>query len=182
MDDKQLIALLWQRSEQALYLLERKYGRLAAVIARNFLPDPRDHEECISDALLAVWNHIPPERPDSLQAYFCRIVKNQAMKRLRYHAAEKRDAVLLPLEELTSCGRDLTEEAVDAAALGQAIRAYLAGVPEEQRRVFILRYWYHASIEEIAGSLGWRESRVKSLLFRMRNRLQEYLKKEGFLS
>ena len=103
------------------------------------------------------------------------------MKRLRYETAEKRRAVLLPLEELASCGKNLTEETVDAAILGQAIRNFLEMVPEQQRNVFVLRYWYHAPIEEIAGAMGWSQSKVKSMLSRMRSQLQKYLEKEGVL-
>lgn len=181
MEDHQLTELFWKRSEFALCALQQQYGRLAVRIAKELLHDPRDVEECVSDALLAVWQRIPPERPDSLQAYFCRIVKNQAMKRLRHQTAKKRDGVLLPLEELAACGKNLTEDAVDAALLGQAIRGYLEMVPEQQRNAFVLRYWYHASVGEIAKSMGWSQSKVKSLLFRMRTQLQKYLEKEGIL-
>ena len=181
MDDQQLIELLWERSELALYALQRRYGRLALKLAKNLLHDPRDVEECISDALLAVWKSVPPERPISLQAYFCRIVKNQAMKRVRCQTAEKRIAVLLPLEELADCGKDLTEEMVDAALLGKMIRAYLFGVTKDKRIVFILRYWYHTPIAEIARSCGFSQSKVTSMLLRMRRELSEMLKKEGFL-
>lgn len=185
MEDEQIVELLWQRSELALRELERKYGRLCRQLAQNTLNDPQDAEECVSDALLAVWNAVPPARPASLMAFLCRIVRNQALKRLRHERAQKRDKTAeLPLDELAAGlnGRNLTEEAVDATLLGRAINEYLHCAPPERRKMFVLRYWYHASIEQIARSLGCSQSKVKSTLFRMRGELRDWLEKEGFVS
>ena len=183
MEDEQILELLWQRSDLALCELERKYGRLCRQLAQNTLHDPQDTEECVSDAFLAVWNAIPPARPQFMMAFVCRIVRNQALKRFRHERAQKRDKTAeLPLDELVVGlnGRNLTEETVDAALLGQAINAYLHSVPQERRKIFVLRYWYHAPIEQIARSLGCSQSKVKSALFRMRVELRDRLEKEGF--
>ncbi|MBQ8585460.1 MAG: sigma-70 family RNA polymerase sigma factor [Butyricicoccus sp.] len=184
MEDERIIALLWERSELALCELERKYGKLCRQLAHNILNDPQDTEECISDAFLSVWNTVPPARPEYLKAFLCRIVKNHALNRLRHDKAQKRGSGdTLPLTELDSelSGGNMTEETVDAALLGRAINRYLHGLPVEKRSVFIMRYWYSASIEQISNSTGWSQSKVKSVLFRMRSELRTRLEKEGFM-
>ena len=60
MDDKRIIRLLFDRSEQALAILARQFGARLLYTARNILGDDRDAEECVSDTYLAIWNTIPP--------------------------------------------------------------------------------------------------------------------------
>ena len=66
MEDQQIIRLFFERSEQAITELSRKYGALCFQIADNILDDPQDAEECVNDAWLGAWNSIPPQRPDPL--------------------------------------------------------------------------------------------------------------------
>ena len=183
MEDDRIIALLWERSELALREIDRKYGRLCGAVAGNVLPNAQDAEECVSDALLAVWNAIPPARPDSLPAFLCRVVRSHALKKRRYNRAQKRDeGASLPIDELAAClsGGNATEDEVDAALLGQAINRYLRGVRADRRRMFVLRYWYAAPVEDIARAMACSAGTVKSTLFRMRGELRTYLEKEGF--
>lgn len=101
MEEREIVALFWQRSEQAIAQANIKYGRLLQQLCGNILGDDRETEECVSDTLLALWNTIPPENPAPLTAYACRIARNLALKRLREKTAQKRDSrVSLPLEEL----------------------------------------------------------------------------------
>lgn len=76
MDDKQIIRLFFERSEQAITELSQKYGALCLQLADNILNDHQDAEECVNDAYLGAWNSIPPQTPDPLRAYICRIVRN----------------------------------------------------------------------------------------------------------
>ena len=94
MEDKQIISLFFQRSEQALIQIKEKYHALCLSIARRILPDERDAEECVGDVLLKIWNSIPPEQPDSLCAYLSRITRNTALDRYSYNHAEKRSTAL----------------------------------------------------------------------------------------
>ena len=90
MDDKQIIHLFFERSEQAITELSKKYGSLCFQVADNILNDPQDAEECVNDAYLGAWNSIPPQSPDPLRAYICRIVRNRSLKKLRANTAIKR--------------------------------------------------------------------------------------------
>ena len=80
MDDKQIIRLFFERSEQAITELSQKYGALCLQLADNILNDHQDAEECVNDAYLGAWNSIPPQSPDPLRAYICRIVGNHSLK------------------------------------------------------------------------------------------------------
>ena len=115
LEDCRIIELFFERSEQAVRELDRKYGKAVKILAQNILHDGQDAEECVNDAYLGVWSSIPPQRPDSLGTYVCRIARNQAVSRLRARSAAKRsggfDLVLDELEECIPSGADVEAEA-----------------------------------------------------------------------
>ena len=45
--------------------------------------------------------------------------------------------------------------------------------------VFIRRYWYADSVEQAAAHMGWSISKTKTVLYRTRNRLRDFLEQEG---
>ena len=185
MDDKNILKLYWSRSEQAIEETDRKYGHYCYQIAYNILGNREESEERVSDAYLAAWNHIPPEYPHILSAYLGKITRNLALKRWRSLKAEKRGGgqTNLALEELDQClsdGKSL-EEQVDGKELAKAINQFLDVLEERERSVFLCRYWYFHSIEEIAQQFSFSKSKVTSMLYRTRGKLQKELKKEGLL-
>ena len=72
MRDEEIIALFFERSEQAIEALRDKYGVPVRCVARNILGSRQDAEECENDTYLGCWNSIPPHRPDPLKTYVCR--------------------------------------------------------------------------------------------------------------
>lgn len=182
MEDKQIIKLLFDRSEQALTALAHKFGPLLLRTARNILGDSQDAEECVSDTYLAIWNAIPPGEPDPLAGFVLRTGKNLALKRLRYNSAQKRDSQFdLSLEELSNCiPENSLEEAVTARELGQAIDRFLDTLPRESRIMFLRRYWFGDSVGQIAKTLGCTENTVSVRLNRCRGKLRTYLTQEGY--
>jgi RNA polymerase sigma-70 factor (ECF subfamily) len=185
MEDREIFRLFLARSEQAVAALERAYGRLARSLARNLLEDDRDAEEAVSDAWLAVWNSIPPQEPELLSAYVCRIVRNVCIGRLRKLTAQKRDGAYdVALDELAEClaAKETVEHLCEAKELSAAIDRFLDGVSYDDRYLFVRRYWYADSVSGIAGTLRVSPHRVTVRLSRIRKRLYDYLKKEGLLS
>ncbi len=182
MDDRQIVELFFERSEEALRETEAKYGKLCFRIARNILGRDADTEECVNDAYLCLWNAIPPQQPDNLAAYISRIVRNLSLKRLRFESALKRDAqALVPLSELENLLPDrLAQPEMDDGQLGKLISAFLWREPESSRNVFIRKYFFFDSVQDIAERYSFSESKVKSMLFRTRSRLRSYLSKEGY--
>ena len=185
MDDKNIIELYWSRSERAIEETSRKYGHYCYRIAFQILANQQDAEERVSDTYLAAWNHIPPQRPQILSAYLGKITRNLSLKYWRDQHAQKRGGgqTLLALEELEQCisAGNSTEQAVDRKLLADAINRFLDGLREEQRQIFLQRYWYLQSIEDIARVHSCSAGRITSMLFRIRKKLQKALEKEELL-
>lgn len=184
MDDNAIIDLLFERSEQGLIELERKYGAAVRRMAANGLLEEQDAEECVNDTILGVWNSIPPQRPECLSAYVCRIARNLAAKRYRAnHAAKRSSAFETAIDELQDCisAPENVEAEAEAKELSAAISRYLKTLRYFDRFCFIRRYWYGDPVSEIAAMT--RESRhyVSVRLFRTREKLREYLKEEELI-
>ena len=184
MKDEEIVRLYNSRSEEAIKETDRAYGPYFRSVARTVLEDEEDAKEVINDAYLKAWNSIPPEQPRSLKAFISRIVRQTAINRLEERSAQKRGGgnYALVLGELSECIPDTDggEDIADKTALRDLLNVFLRALPKEQRRVFILRYWHMRRIKEIAKDLGMSESKVKSMLMRIRKTLGAKLKEEGF--
>lgn len=184
MDDAQIVALYWQRDEHAIEATAAKYGPYCMKISQNILADRSDSEENVNDTYLKAWHAMPPQKPAILSAFLGRIARNLALNRYKARSAQKRegDAFALSLDELDDCAVTLPDPENEAAAreLGRSISAFLRTQSAEVRSMFVLRYFYCDSIEEIGSRLGCGESRVKTTLLRTRRKLKQHLIKEGY--
>ena len=184
MDDETLVEMYWQRDETALQISDDIYGSYCFRIACNILGDTEDARESVNDVWLAVWNSIPPHRPQSLQAFLGKLVRNISLKKRRDQHAVKRGGGELPLiyEELADCipARDCVEQEVETVALSAAINRFLDRLPAVEQAVFLRRYWYFESIHTIGEHFHFSDSKIKSMLFRTRKKLADTLHKEGF--
>ena len=184
LEDSTILDLLFERSERAIGELDRKYGAAVRKTAANILRDPQDVEECVNDTWLAVWNSIPPQRPGILGGYVCRIARNKAVSRLRANTAHRRDDRYdLVLDELAEAipSNVNVETEYDAKELTEAIDRFLAAQSREDRILFVRRYFFGDSPEELAVRTKSSVSRVRVRLFRLRERLKKMLQKEGLL-
>ena len=182
MDDRGIIALLWQRSEAAITALARRFGHRLRQTAMNILGSPQDAEETVNDTYLALWNAIPPAKPDPLPPFVYRTGRNTALNRLRANLAQKRNGTYdLSLDELEGCipGSAL-EEQVEARELGRIIDRYLDTLPRDNRNIFLRRYWFGDSVKAIAEAFSLTQNTVSVRLSRMRSGLRTYLIKEGY--
>ena len=184
MTDTEIIDLFFERSEQAIDELERRHGGAVRRVARNILGSAEDAEECVNDAWLAVWNSIPPKRPDPLRTYVCKIAHNLATSRWRANTAQKRDGRYdLALDELAEClpDRHTPEETLTARELSRALTRFLDALPYRDRFLFLRRYWYADSPEDIAAMAQMSRGAVSARLHRLRKKLKTYLEQEGLL-
>lgn len=185
MDDISIIELFCKRDEQAINELRQKYEKLCYKISGNILKQEQDIEECINDTYLAVWNSIPPEKPAHLSSYICKILKNFCINKVKYNSANKRNVEFtVSLEELSDCFSSLndTESDISAKALSDIISCFLYTQSETNRKIFVRRYWYSDSIDEIAKLYNMNERTIRSILYRMRKKLKQYLMKEGYFN
>lgn len=180
MTDEKIIELLFARDERALAAIEEKYSALMRYTAGNLLNSREDIDECINDVLLLLWNHIPPERPESLSAYITVLVRNDAKRRTRDASAWKRGGQVQVVGEEFLSMIHLSAE-FESRRAGEVINRFLGTLSKSERKVFMMRYWIDAGIEQIASQTGFSHSKIKSMLARLRKRLSEELRKEGII-
>lgn len=183
MEDTAIVDLYWQRSDLAISETEKKYGRYCRSIARNILASPEDAEECVSDTWFRAWNLMPDKRPSALAVFPGGITRHFALDRFKANNRKKRGGgeAVLALEELSEVvpdGTDLQQSAEDRE-LAEAIGRFTAALDPEEKRVFVLRYWYLVPVAEIAERMHFSRSKTKSMLFRTRNRLRIFLQEAG---
>ncbi|MBQ4599971.1 MAG: sigma-70 family RNA polymerase sigma factor [Clostridia bacterium] len=182
MDDKQIMDLLFARSEQGVELLRTKYAGLCMGIALRNLGNPQDAEECFNDVLLKVWDTIPPNRPDSLTAYVGSLTRNASVDKFRQKTAACRKCGLkTALSELEEClpSGESVEAIADGIALRDCINRFLEESEQADRIIFLRRYWYANTMEEIAEMTGLSNANIRVKLHRMRKRLKDQLERNG---
>lgn len=183
MEDQKIIKLLWERTESVLEALERKFGERLMATAMNILGVYQDAEEAVNDTYLAVWNTIPPRKPDPLAGYVYKTGRNISLDRLKYLTAEKRDGRYdLSIDELANCiPAPALEETVEARELGLAINRFLGKLSADNRALFLRRYWFGDDLKTIAKDLDLRPNAASVRLGRIRTQLKEHLIKEGYV-
>ena len=183
MDDKQIIQLYFDRSEDAITQTASKYGRYCHTIAYNILHNFEDSEECVNDTYWKAWRIIPPRRPKRFAAFLGKITRNISPDIYRHYTADKRGGseMDVALDELGDCVSSLTaiDDHIDEMDLTDTLNRFLSSLSAEHRKIFMRRYWYISSVKEIADDYGITESKVKMSLLRSRNQLKAVLEKEG---
>jgi RNA polymerase sigma-70 factor (ECF subfamily) len=183
MDDKQIVDLYWARSERAIEETERKFGGYCRTVAWNILANTADAEECVNDTWMKAWNSMPMHRPSILAPYLGKLTRWLSLTRLREKNSLRRGGGELPLvldelAETLDSGQD-TEREMELQEMNEALRRMVKALSKDERDVFLCRYWYMASIREIAEKTGFSESKVKTMLHRTRNKLHRQLMEEG---
>ena len=185
MEDNKIVQLYLDRDENAIAETKAKYENYCFSISYSVLHDQQDCEETLNDTYLAVWNAIPPHHPLNLATFIGKICRNLSLNKWRYLSAEKRggDRVTLSFDELEGCiGEDRRfRENLEEKALTVTINEFLAGLKDNERNVFVCRYWYFDPIEDIAKRFSYSSSKTKMMLKRTRDKLRDYLIKEGVI-
>ena len=183
MEDSAIVDLYWQRSEQAISETDHKYGRYCHTIAYNICADNEDAEECVNDTWFSAWNSMPDKRPSILSTFLGYITRNFAIDRFKLKNARKRGGGEMPLalDELEECISSPVDPAqeIEQKELESAVDAFVRGLPDTERRMFIARYWFLIPVAEISERMGCSQSKTKTTLYRTRNKLRTYLQGEG---
>lgn len=180
MTDQELIALLYARDEKALATLQEQYTAWCGSVISRLLRNEDDTQEALNDLWLQIWNSIPPAQPENLKAYLAKAARNTAIHYMEREGAQKRKHVSVLLSELSDCVPDpASNNHADTAELREALNSFVRGLPQREREVFVCRYWYGESITELQARTGWTQSKLTSLLLRLRRRLKKQLEKEG---
>ena len=181
MEDSEIIKLFFERSEKAIEALVRKYGKTLMRISLNILNNRQDSEECMNDMCLSVWNLIPPERPNNLFSYTCRIIRNISIERYKRNTAKKRNSNYdLCIDELNDIiANRSAEDDYDAFILANTIDDFLSSLSEDNQMIFVRRFWYMDSCKAIAKRSGLNEGAVRTRLYRIKSDLRFFLEKRG---
>ena len=183
--DEAIVALYFARSERAIALTEQTYGKLIFSVCRNVLHNDEDAEECCSSVYMSAWSKIPPERPKSLPAFLCFLARTCAIDRYREKTRKRRGAgqSVCPFEELENLlsGGQTAQEALEEKELTKLLNDFLRTLPDDERRLFIRRYYLEESADTIAEKSGVSRRTVYMKLSAVRDKLEEMLKKEGYL-
>ena len=182
LDDRKIIELFFERSEQAIVELSNKYGSVCTKVAFNILNNKQDNEECVNDAYLGTWNTVPPQNPNPLLSYVCRIVRNLAIKRYHANTAAKRNSIYdVALDELENCFPSFASVEYEFSAMETArmIDAFLETLDQKNRIMFVRRYWHSDSIDDLAKLFYTSNHNISVRLSRTREKLKKYLIKEG---
>lgn len=184
MEDAQIISLFFRRDEAAIAETERKYGTFCHNIALNILSVRADAEECVNDTYLQAWNTIPPLHPEKFGAWLGRVVRNIAINLWNKNHSQKRYAGMeLLLNELEDCipSPATVEREVEEKELTEALNVWLGSLPEDDRILFVRRYWNGEAIKRLAAEYGMPPGNMAKRMFRLRGRLKRFLEEEGYL-
>ena len=183
MEDRQIVDLFWDRSEEALRQTDIKYGKMLFSVSLDLTRSRQDSEECVNDTYLKAWNSMPTDRPDMLGAYLTKIIRALSVDRYRRERAGKRGGVAAVTEELTELiPSDFSIDGyIDNEELKRTLNTFIAGLDKEKRVIFVKRYYFCSDIDTIARQTGLGVSAVKTALFRMREKLKEELERQGLL-
>ena len=184
MTDEMILSLYFERNESAVAETDKKYGAYCMTVSKNILGNEEDAKECLNDTYLAAWNSIPPKIPEKLSLFLGKITRNLSLNRYRKNETKKRgggtaDIVFDEIGEIIS-GSENPEEKFEQKEIIGAVNEFLRTLPEEKRSIFICRYWYFDSIEDIAARFGKKESGIYSSLERTRKNLWKYLSERGY--
>ena len=183
MNDVEITDLFFDRNEEALAVCRKRFGPLMRLVASRIVGGS-EAELAENDAYLDAWNTIPPRRPSSLASYLAMLTRRRAIDMLKSRRRKKRGGMEydIALDELSECVPSpvTVESEADNDLLRAALDCFLGTLPEDARVIFMRRYWWLESVKDIAREMKLGESAVKMRLARTREKLKEYLEKEGF--
>lgn len=182
MDDKLIIELYFKRDETAIDETGKKYGAFCHRIAINILNIREDAEECVNDTYSTVWKKIPPEIPQSFQAFLGRITRNLSISRFRANRAKKRyNGAEVLLSELEDCipSSENVEQIIDEKQLSEFIDSWLDSLSADDRALFVRRYWYGDAVKTLSHECGCTQGQMAQRMLKLRKNLKAFLESKG---
>lgn len=182
MDDKEIVELLYNRDERGVKAAQNKFRKLMLNVCRGILRSDEEAEQCANDTLLKLWESIPPDRPENLTGYVCKIARRLTLNKLRYDSAQMRNSGLLA--ELDECipSNCSVERQAELSELSETLNVWLRGLPDKQQTLFTLRYFYAYGVKEAAKVCGMSKTAATTALMRLRESLKSYLTERGMFN
>ena len=181
MEDSCIVELYFERSETAILETDRKYSAFLHQVAYNILRDTSDSDEIVNDTYMGAWKAIPPTKPDNFKHFLSRITRNLSFNRLEYHNAGKRKALFVEIDECIPDRKNDVEELWESREIGRVLNSFLETLDQESCAVFLGRYYYSYSIDELAKQYAFSHRHIKYLLSKTRKQLRDCLEREGVM-
>ncbi len=183
MNNEAIMKLLNDRDERALEEIQKEYGYMLKSIAFSLYKSDGVAEECLNDALMDIWNTIPPEKPKSVISYACMIIRRRAIDRVKRETAKKR---LIPegseytdvMEDMAFV-EDIGPDVVDKMQVADIVNRFLGKLSRTNREIFISRYYDFESLDSIAARLNMSKNSVNARLSRLKQTLRCDLEEGG---
>jgi len=184
--DNDIVEEFWKRNQKAIDMVSNKYGSFIYKICNNILGNKEDSEECLNDTYLQLWNTIPPSRPDNLKSFSARIARSISINKYRFNNASKRygqNGNAESLNELLEVFDDGIESKneEDSQEISNTLNGFLRKVSSKKRTIFIKRYYFSYSIDDISKEMKISKRKLYRILFELREELRDELNKEGLL-
>ena len=182
LSDEEIIALYWDRDEQAISRTDEKYKKFLLSVAFNIVFDDQDCEECLNDTYIDAWNSMPPSKPALLQAFLATIMRRTAIDRYKSRKRQKRIAseLTVSLSELEEIIADESDNSAQTDELARLLSDFVRSLPDRRMYIFMSRYYFARPIGEIASLLCCSESTVNKEIAAIKRELKEKLMKEGY--
>ena len=182
MNERELIARLQKRDETAFEELLRQYEKKVYTLCFRMCGNSEDAEEAAQDTFLALWRGIDRFRQESsLSTWIYRLASNACIDLLRRRKKQGSSLSLddeeLFLDAVDSAPRP--QDAVEHREAQKLLQEGLSALPEEYRKVLILREIEGLSYTEIAESASLELGTVKSRISRGRVLLRNFLSGSG---
>ena len=184
MEDNLIVELYFERDERAIAETNKKYGKYCFSVANNILSNEQDSEECINDTWNRAWNAMPPQRPNNLKLFLAKLVRNLALDKIKHSTREKRgkNNLNIALDEISEIISDASniEDYIESKEFMISVNLFLKELPMRDCNIFVSRYFYLETVEQISNKYALTPSNVNKILSRTRIKLKEFLKKEGY--
>ena len=147
---EQILDMYFERNQQAVSATSQMYGAKLTRFADTMIAH-EDALECVNDTYIAAWNKIPPERPMRFLSWLYRVCRNIVCDRIDWNNASKRNSNMnCMLDELEECLADSNAKYEgELSDIGRCLSDFLNGLETEKRVLFVRRYWYGMTIDEL---------------------------------
>ncbi len=186
--DEGLIRDFLQGKEAAFEMLVYRYEKKLYTLCYHYMGSQEDTLDITQEIFLRVYRYLPKFR---FEAAFSTWVYRLAINTCLDFIRKQKKVVLFPLEDSSFKQEEIKESFTSAwnqpekelerVELGQAVRACLASLPEEQRAPLALKEFQEMSYAEISLILKIPLGTVRSRINRGRHKLKKiFIERELF--
>jgi RNA polymerase sigma-70 factor (ECF subfamily) len=165
-DDRTIASRAADGDIRAFEILMRRYGSLMSAYAARIVR-PSEAEDVVQETFVTAWQDLPTlENLASVRSWLITIVTRKSIDRIR----SSHDADSIDDHEVADTSEG-PEDVATATSLDEALSRALSGLPQDQRRCWVLREVAGYGYQDIAEQLDLPVSTVRGLLVRSRKTL-----------